>query len=1059
MALLTLVVLVVAVPAGLLRFGDVPFAHARPDVVARVLSGRTTDGSRLITQWLSQGALLLAWLAWAWMTVCVVMEIKAWIGGRSARRLPASRTLQSLATCLVGTALALTALGRGLSVSKPTGASPRIHSQPSAPMIRVIDESMPFTEVTWDRSGGSDPSGHRSTGIPGRERPDSADSPRTGHPRAGVFVGGPAPDGAESASAAWPPLGNVDAVGGCPHPAVAKAPTPPSTAPTPTPPTSPTPTPPTPTPPEHWPVLPSVHLVKSRETLWSIATAKLGTALRWEEIAELNYGLRQADGGMLEADHWIRPGWRLLLPRDPEVPPSPDGSSVRGAESEHPGDEGLDRENHRLSDQPEPEMASVLFRPVGLPLWPELPGLASVTEPVDLARWSSAGSDGHRPRLAPDDEGGCPIEVPRGQDPPFTPVGAGVVGAGVVRMIDRMRRVQQRHRAEGRFIRLPDRPHAHLEQQLRLGEYGRTVDEVDRSLHYLMPSMRRSGRGVPIVEGVRVRPGVIELIVGDLGEVRDLEDVRASETLSSEVESRTLAVDRETLPPAGSGPANSAGRRGPAPLLVSAGGGPDGAVMVNLEFLGSLAVDGASSETEGFVRALALELATSHWSGQFELVVVGFGSELERFDRVTSVTDGPTLVHRLCRRQLSGREALRTTGFASFAQARWIEDSPRWDPIVVICGPQVADHLAAELVDCARDPRFGTAVIASGAVPGSRHVVNLSGDGRSLGLGRLGSVVFPQRVDSAEMQAVTTLLDTASSHEGVLASAEPYAQLTMPLPIQPTSDGIVLPRATVRSVPSTGAVPDQSAGVPEGTVEVAVLGPVEIRNAAREFARAWARELVVYLAMHPNGVSNEAWATALWPDRLMAPSSLHSTASVARRSLGQTPEGLDHLPRSHGRLALSPTVGTDWARFVALARSEDTAAWRSALDLVRGRPFEGLRASDWPILEGIGPAIESAVVDLSGPLAGACLRAGDPRGAEWSARRGLLVSPYDERLYRMLMRAADLGGNPAGVEAVMSELVRLVADDVEPLDSVHPSTMELYRSLTRRNSLPGSGGG
>jgi DNA-binding SARP family transcriptional activator len=202
--------------------------------------------------------------------------------------------------------------------------------------------------------------------------------------------------------------------------------------------------------------------------------------------------------------------------------------------------------------------------------------------------------------------------------------------------------------------------------------------------------------------------------------------------------------------------------------------------------------------------------------------------------------------------------------------------------------------------------------------------------------------------------------------------------------------------------------------------------------------------------MHPNGVPNEAWATALWPDRLMAPSSLHSTASVARRSLGQSADGIDHLPRSHGRLALSSSVGTDWDRFVALADSDRPERWRAALALVRGRPFEGLRSSDWPILEGIAPAMESAVVDLSGRLAGASLRQGDTQGAEWAARRGLVVSPYDERLYRMLMRAADLGGNPAGVDAVMSELLTQVADGIEPLDAVHPSTMDLYRQLSRR---------
>ncbi len=222
------------------------------------------------------------------------------------------------------------------------------------------------------------------------------------------------------------------------------------------------------------------------------------------------------------------------------------------------------------------------------------------------------------------------------------------------------------------------------------------------------------------------------------------------------------------------------------------------------------------------------------------------------------------------------------------------------------------------------------------------------------------------------------------------------------------------------------------------------------QGVAVRFTRAWAKELVVYLAVHPGGALNETWATALWPERLMAPSSLHSTVSVARRSLGTARDGSDHLPRSHGRLALAASVGTDWGRFQALAASDDLEDWCGALTLVRGRPFEGMRATDWSILDGTAPAIESAVVDLSGRLAGARLRAGDAQGAEWSARQGLLVSPYDERLYRMLLRAADAAGNPGGVESVMSDLVRVVADEVEPIESVHPSTLALYRSLSRR---------
>ena len=78
---------------------------------------------------------------------------------------------------------------------------------------------------------------------------------------------------------------------------------------------------------------------------------------------------------------------------------------------------------------------------------------------------------------------------------------------------------------------------------------------------------------------------------------------------------------------------------------------------------------------------------------------------------------------------------------------------------------------------------------------------------------------------------------------------------------------------------------------------------------------------------------------------------------------------------------------TDWDRFVRQADSPDPAQWRLALDLIRGRPFEGLRSTDWPILQGIGPAIEAAVVDLSGRLAGAYLTANRPQDAEGQLAR------------------------------------------------------------------------
>ena len=45
------------------------------------------------------------------------------------------------------------------------------------------------------------------------------------------------------------------------------------------------------------------------------------------------------------------------------------------------------------------------------------------------------------------------------------------------------------------------------------------------------------------------------------------------------------------------------------------------------------------------------------------------------------------------------------------------------------------------------------------------------------------------------------------------------------------------------------------------------------------------------------------------------------------------------------------------------------------------------------------------------------------------------------------MRAADLAGNRAGVEAVLAELSHIVEDE-SPEAGLHPETMAVYRELT-----------
>jgi DNA-binding SARP family transcriptional activator len=248
-------------------------------------------------------------------------------------------------------------------------------------------------------------------------------------------------------------------------------------------------------------------------------------------------------------------------------------------------------------------------------------------------------------------------------------------------------------------------------------------------------------------------------------------------------------------------------------------------------------------------------------------------------------------------------------------------------------------------------------------------------------------------------------------------------------------------------------------------VDVSVLGPIQLSGLAQPFRRSAARELIVYLALHRQGAVTPTWTEALWPTRVVSQATIHSTVSDARRALGQTAGGEDHLPRGGRRLRLTHSVTTDIERFAHLASRSGVQWWREALSLVRGGLFDGMQLSDWAVFDGTQARVESMVVSTA--LKASKVRIVQGRGAEaeWMVRRGLCVSPYDERLYRALLRAVDAQGNRTGLRSTMAELLWL-AGDRDPrsgLDQVerqsrsfHPRTIALYRDLAR-GPVPAAG--
>ncbi|MGH9213715.1 MAG: AfsR/SARP family transcriptional regulator [Acidimicrobiales bacterium] len=241
-------------------------------------------------------------------------------------------------------------------------------------------------------------------------------------------------------------------------------------------------------------------------------------------------------------------------------------------------------------------------------------------------------------------------------------------------------------------------------------------------------------------------------------------------------------------------------------------------------------------------------------------------------------------------------------------------------------------------------------------------------------------------------------------------------------------------------------------------LDVSVLGRVDVRVDGRRLrtGRAKSVELLVYLVMQQGGADADQLWEALWPDRPMSPAVLHTTVSVARRSLRESAEQPPLVSDARdGRLYhLAGPFQLDWDRFVQLAAagrgrrpaSAEALALGAALDLVRGAPFttSARGAYDWARSERT--EIEAAIGSVAERLGQLRLERGDVIGARQAARRGLRGAPYDERLYRLLMQAAHASDHPGGVESVMHELVTLLGVE---LDDTEWQTRDLYQQLRR----------
>lgn len=232
--------------------------------------------------------------------------------------------------------------------------------------------------------------------------------------------------------------------------------------------------------------------------------------------------------------------------------------------------------------------------------------------------------------------------------------------------------------------------------------------------------------------------------------------------------------------------------------------------------------------------------------------------------------------------------------------------------------------------------------------------------------------------------------------------------------------------------------PAEAAELPR-SLEVNILGPLQIIGAAGDPPRRHCLEMLVYLTLHRRPVPVQSLWQAVFPDRPYDSHQLVNRMSELRRYARQK------LPQIKRSYQVDEFTISDWQRFRALSEGNPSQQLE-ALALVRGRPFEDLR-SDWMHLEGQLAEIEASIVDLAVQVGERALRQQDPDTARTAALAGLRGCPWDERLYRIAMQAAAARGATHEIHQLRRQLQLVLDDELDPDDDIQPATQQLYGTL------------
>jgi DNA-binding SARP family transcriptional activator len=756
------------------------------------------------------------------------------------------------------------------------------------------------------------------------------------------------------------------------------------------------------------------YTVKRYDTPWGIAEEYLGNGLRWREITD-------ADGNTLATgvDDWaqingrlidepqarlIFPGQILYLPVTGGSVPHPARPGVETSSAEKPQQAPPVAPSHHLDDGADPEMPA---DPRSDP-----PPTSISAEPIPSS--TGIASLHHQEVSAPrrDDQ----VEI------------AGLLAAGMVvgatlTTITRLRLNQSRARMPGRRIRIPTGELASKEMALRVASREDLIHAAHRALHGLVADLQAESLPAPTILAVLAGEEWVEILLD--------RPVPPPQTWSVSADGFRWSLGRDAIPDL------TTSARDPVPALVPLGRlpGTTTEVLINLEAAGIISVRGDDERAAGLIVSAALALAGLPWAGSADVILVGFSETLAQAG--PHIRTVPTLEAVVDELEAMGAPE----GLGGAPRGHLTLDANRpdgWLPTIVLSAGGADDRALSRLSSLCADRAGISAMFVAG--PYGEYGCLLNVDSAPAYIPQLRLALEVTSLPAEELTALTEILETALDTEGVTVDDPPYSALE-----SSTRPPIAVPRAT-QPGPSEATLPP---------ARINVLGVVEYIN-VDDFRRPRSQETTIYLAMHPQGVSEAQLDEKIWPTRTVPASTRDPVISAVRSALG----GVERFPHATAQgqqkiYRLSNQVATDWSQFCALYRAgrqnDSVDSLQAALDLVRGRPFgdlDGGPGYQWLHTEGHVRHMQAEIADCADLAAGMYLDLGQPVEARWAATRGLVADCYAERLWVRLMAAADALGEPQEVERILAEMDLRMGLEGD-FESLHPDTIAAYRRYSR----------